>query len=63
MFVNSAYDHTSLNAPDLVRSRKLSKLGHWLVLWMGDRLGLPVCCRPFLSPILIFYIIIFKTNI
>ena len=27
MLINTDYDHTSLNAPDLVRSRKLSNVG------------------------------------
>ncbi len=36
-----AYGHTTLSTPDLVRSRKLSRVGAWLVLGWEDRLGIP----------------------
>ncbi len=35
-----AYGHTTLSTPDLVRSRKLSRVGPGST-WMGDRLGIP----------------------
>ncbi len=35
-----AYGHTTLSTPDLVRSRKLSRVG-LVSTWMGDRLGIP----------------------